>query len=204
MQMISAFPTMQGVVPVWTRVLSDMGKRVLDFSINHFNLIINGSVTAYGAEEIVLNCIAAAPEIASLNAKIDQVRKNQLLVHGTCYALSGVLGITEILAQYGLYQPGVLSSLCGAGAWGLFIFANLYSLEKHIKLYELADKLPEVEGRHLKISASLGIINSLGYVMTGIFSFFPGTLGIAIALSCLSILAGTVKFFYDIMALRSK
>lgn len=184
--------------PTWFNILSDIGKRALAIGLERFPLIINGSVLAYGGEEIAFNCWPLSPASTPLIAKIEIVKKKQLLVHGVCYAISGGLGLVSSLTS------GALSSISGTSGWAFFIAANLYALEKNVKLYELAEQIPEEQGKRLKASAAMGMINTLGYLLAAIFSFFPGMLAIVIALTVLALLAGSVKFFFDLFALNNK
>ena len=101
------------------------------------------------------------------------------------------------LESYHLLNLGGLGPALKMTGWSLFLYANLYSLDQQIKIYCHAKELGGKLGHRNQVSAVLGMMNSIGYILATVFSLFKGTFAIAIALGVLAAFAGALKFFYD-------
>lgn len=184
-----------------------LSERVWKLTLKYFGLIQAVGVLGFGAQEFGLSFLPNAiqwrnkpddrmQDLAALR-NITAIQTEQSGAHGLLYIGSGVLctaGELEVanLVDLGGSGPALLKS-----GWTLFLFANLFSLEQNIKLYHAAMKIEGTLGHRLKVTAILGMINNLGYVLSTIFSFFPAMTAISITLAILAIMAGTIKFIYD-------
>ena len=187
-------------------------ERVFSLTLKYFGLLQSAGVLGFGLQEIGLGYlpvkwgwnVKAETSFGSQKIQNQQQVKNiqgiqaeQSGVHGLFYLGSGALcTLGEMEAASWLKLGGLGPDLIQSG-WTLFLFANLFSLDQNLKLYNEADKLGGTLGHRLKVSAILGMINNLGYVIGTLCSFFQGTMAVAIILALLAIMAGTVKFFYD-------
>jgi hypothetical protein len=193
---------------------TEICKRIFAISARHFGLFQGIGVMAYGADEVLLQYVpaqlgwgrATAPEKEMSSEKIRDlevikyirgINAERACIHGGFYLGSGILNVLVGLETANLLNlRGIAPSLETAG-WNLFLFANLFALEQHIKLYQSGCDLGGEAGHRIKVSAILGIANALGYVLGTLFIYFEQTSAIAIALSIFAVLAGTIKFFYD-------
>ena len=187
-------------------------QRVFSLTLKYFGLLQSVGVLGFGLQEIGLGYLPVKwgwnvkAETSSGSQKIQNqqqvkniqgIQAEQSGVHGLFYLGSGALcTLGEMEAASWLKLGGLGPDLIQSG-WTLFLFANLFSLDQNLKLYNEADKLGGTLGHRLKVSAILGMINNLGYVIGTLCSFFQGTMAIGIILAILAIMAGTVKFFYD-------
>ena len=200
----SAIPSYasQAIVPILK-----LTERIWRLTIKYFNLIQAAGVLGFGAQEYGLGFlpnsikwkIGQHEKVDGLNPvkKILAAQTSQCGVHGLLYLGSGALCTAGELEAANFINLGGTGPALLKSGWTLFLFANLFSLEQNIKLYQAATKIEGTLGHRLKATAILGMINNLGYVLGTIFSFFPVTTSIAIALAILAIMAGTIKFFYD-------
>lgn len=181
-----------------------LSERVFQLTLKHFGLMQSTSVFGFGLQEIGLEYLSANRNTDVFSERdqqqirnIKKIQAKQTLVHGLCYLGSGVLcTLGEMERVSWLNLDGTGNAFIQSG-WTLFLFANLFSLDQNIKLYHAASRFEGTFGHRLKMSAILGMISNLGYVVGTIFSFFEGTAAIAIFLAVLSMMTGTVKFFYD-------
>lgn len=195
---------------VYTHVvlpILNLTERVWKLTLKYFNLIQAAGVLGFGAQEYGLGFLPTDinwkkeqdDKLHTLNPvkNIKAIQAEQCGVHGLLYLGSGVLCTAGELEAANFIDLGGAGPALLKSGWTLFLFANLFSLEQNIKLYHAALKVGGTLGHRLKVTAILGMINNLGYVLGTIFSFFPPTTAIAIALAILAIMAGTIKFFYD-------
>lgn len=181
--------------------------RVWKLTLKYFGLIQAVGVLGFGAQEFGLSFLPTAirwknepdERIQDLAAvrKIMAIQAEQSGVHGLLYVGSGVLCTAGELEASNLAALGGMGQALLKSGWTLFLFANLFSLEQNIKLYHAAMKVEGTLGHRLKVTAILGMINNLGYVLGTIYSFFPAMNAISITLAIFAIMAGTIKFIYD-------
>lgn len=192
--------------------ISKLTQRVFLLTKKYFGIMQSAGVFGFGLQEIGLGYLPVKWSWNKENSSENDVQKiqshrlikdikgiqaEQSGVHGLFYLGSGALcTLGEMEGANLLNIGGVGPSIIQSG-WTLFLFANLFSLDQNIKLYSTASKLGGTLGHRLKVSAILGMINNLGYVISTVCSFFQGTMAIAVILALLAILAGTIKFFYD-------
>ena len=195
-----------------TKSILKLTERVWQVTLKYFGLIQAGGVVGFGAQEYCLGYLSSVwnqksivpnlcdkEKIEELTAVkyIQVIQTEQYGSHGLLYLGSGVLcSLGEMEAVNWLNLEGVGPSLLKSG-WTLFLFANLFSLEQNIKLFYEATRINGTLGHRLRVTAILGMINNLGYVLGTLLSFYQGMEVIAISLAMLAIMAGTLKFFCD-------
>ncbi len=195
----------------WFHTALDLTHRVFKYAMGCFGLVQNGSMIAYGVEEVAVGYlpskfqsnnqkVAQSPQLK----KIEKIKADQYGIHGVAYIASGILGTLGGLESYKLLSMGGFGPSLETAGWSLFLFANLYALERNIKIYQEAEKLGGTLGYRYQVSAILGMVNALGYIFATLFTVIPGTQMVALALALLAIFAGTIKFFYDFFQLASE
>lgn len=193
--------------------VSSVGQQIYQLAVQLFNLIQNLILCAFGIKEWGFD-FAPSKAQHERSKTISEVADEQIdhlskihgivaefnLVHGALYLGSGISGSLGIVGEF-LNWGAAVPILQHIGA-GLFIIVNFYALGQNMKLLDEAQKLSE-EGTHpklarkLKWSAVMGIINNVGYILSTILLFFPGTFYVGVALGVLAFLVGTVKIIYD-------
>lgn len=180
--------------------VSAFSNALCQFAKTRFLLLQNAFMVGYGIKEFFLDRRAAKnlPCRGSIE-KIEQLRKHFLSIHGLTYIAVGVLGALEAMDQYAWLSLGQALPAITFGSAGLFLYGCLYALEYYTKIYKEAVALEksaghEKQARALKISSTLGILNSLGYLASIFFALYPPTQAIALLLATFSIFVGTVNF----------
>lgn len=150
------------------------------------------SMHAFPNHPIIKTCLNGLHEIETPTKKYQQI-------HGASLLSSGILNIIDYTIDTRFDRPfpfiGTASSI-------LFIYANILSLEENIRIYRGARKLMDTkqneEGIRLCRSAILGIINSLGYIVSNILLELGRGTPLAIVLAMIAAFIGAVKVVYDL------
>lgn len=199
-------------------IISSIITRIYQLTIEHFTLLQNSFLAGFGVKELLIDflpqhlnskpemrtfTLIGSPEASSKEfTRLKAINKEFSLVHGMLYLNCGTAGMLDALHEMGYVNFSSHEPLFNYMASGLFLFVNLYSLEKNIELYLQADLLGEDEKydklkNSLKISSVLGILNNLGYITVSLFSFFPMDEIFYLVLVCATIFAGCFKILYD-------
>lgn len=194
----------------WYHTALDLTDRVFRYAMGCFGLVQNGSMIAYGVEEVAVGYLPSKFGSKSEKAtqplplkKIEEIKTKQFGVHGIAYIASGIFETLGGLESYKLLNLGGIRPSLEIAGWSLFLFANLYNLEKNIRIFQEAKELGGTLGHRYQVSAILGMMNSLGYIFATLFTSIPGTQEIALTLALLAIFSGIIKFFYDFFQLNT-
>lgn len=185
-------------------------QKIYQFAQQHISLIQNLVLCAFGAKEVCFDFTSSKEQHEKYKttsdkvdhiAKILEIETGFTLVHGALYLGSGLSGLlAEIFT--GIAVP--IFQNIGAG---LFLIVNMYSLEQNIERYYYAQKLAD-EGIHpkianrIRISAAMGIINNIGYILSTIFLLIPGAFYVGVALGIFAFFVGTIKIIIDCFCLN--
>ncbi|NGX41778.1 MAG: hypothetical protein K940chlam7_00050 [Chlamydiae bacterium] len=229
MNVISAAMTcpnilMKGPRPI-LETISFLAKKIYELTLHYFNMLQNLVVVAFGGKEMLADFVSTvvkakgrtSPDIDRGDFYSPHVRKVQnaltefSLIHGLFYLGSGIAGAGAATHELQWLNLGLAYPVFQYVSSGLFLYVNLFSLEKNIQIYYHAHKMAETAtgeklsfANRLKLSAVMGIINNIGYVLATLFTFFPGTYVAAIVLACFSIFVGSVKIIYDYFCITPK
>lgn len=187
--------------------------RIHALSLRYFNLAQNLCVLGFGTKELAWDWAPAmtAPPFSTaalpgrkIRQKIKNIYREYSLVHGTLYLGSGFSGGLAAAHDLGWLNLGKGAGFCEGIGSGLFLFANLYSLQQNLKLYAQGMKLAQKGdcyskqlGAKLRLSAVLGIVNNLSYILATLFAVFAAPAALSIALGCFAIFTGCLKILYD-------
>lgn len=211
-------------------IVSTIATKIYELTLHYFGLLQNAFLVGFGVKDVLVDFIPmdihlnkgrAQKKIILVNEignhyfyhlkKIQGILAEYSLIHGIFYLGSGLCGGLASLHDMQWLNLGIASPIARYLGSGLFLYANLYSLEQNIKLFYHAQKMSEkgkgealTLANRLQVSAVLGIINNIGYIMATVFSLFPGTLSVAIALGCFAIFTGALKILYDYFYVNSK
>lgn len=172
---------------------SQIVSKMIELTRQHFKILESVGLTGMGSKEIAFN--------ATVGSKSQKI---YFLAHGALFIASGLTSALIAANQYQFIQISKWVQLLSLTGNGLFLAANLLALYQNIESYKNALKL-ETSGliqdlekaRHMKYSAVLGIMNSLGYLMVPIATLFHAPLAFAIIFGCIAVSTGCLKILYD-------
>ena len=130
-------------------------------------------------------------------------------VHGICYTASGTLGGVASLHTHRLIDLGkafpVVSGLAGV----FFGSGNLSNIFYYVECYQQAEQLAKGDEPHLKeaarrikLTSVLGIINSLGYLITLASCLFGPIAWLPMVFGGIAMLTGCINIIYDFFFLN--
>ena len=116
--------------------------------------------------------------------------------HGVALIGSGIL--TSVDYAFVDRATPLFASI-GRAANILFIYASLLSLEENIRIYNQAKNLEDKTAAHqLRCSAVLGIINTLGYIASGVLLVLGLSTTLALVIGIIAAFTGGLKVLYDL------
>ena len=128
--------------------------------------------------------------------KIELPSNNYQQVHGVALIGSGIL--TSVDYSFVDRATPLFASI-GRAANILFIYASLLSLEENIRIYNQAKNLEDKTAAHqLRCSAVLGIINTLGYIASGVLLVLGLSTTLALVIGIIAAFTGGLKVLYDL------
>lgn len=201
----------------WYGYAASILNRIYRITMHYFGIIQNAAMAGFGLKEVMIDYIPQQIKIQhnskdKIPSLVNQAASNNLqnlksiqiinaefsLGHGLLYLGTGTVGLVDAAHTLQWLNLGEAQPLVHHATIGLFLFANLFSLEQNIRLYSEAQKLPQSPlANKLKISAVLGMINTLGYILSTLSSYFPGLEILYLILTCLALFVGCVKIIYD-------
>ena len=120
------------------------------------------------------------------------------IVHGMYYAGMGAFGGLTSLQDFGLVNLGITYTGLDKLSWVCFLCANIYMLQESVRMYlDVQDMEDHPTVDKIRLSAVMGIVNSLGYCMTAAVVLFGGPAAAALVLGGISVTVGCIKILYD-------
>lgn len=143
--------------------------------------------------------------------KVDDIGKQTLKspnpylnLHGGLMLGSGLFGLLDALHTFGIVHLGTIGRAVGAAGSLLFLAANVIALEENARIFNELQDTTETTGdkkeRHwLKLSAFLGCISNIGYIITTATLLFSGLTAFTLLAALLSCSAGGLKILFDLL-----
>lgn len=130
------------------------------------------------------------------------------ILHGLCFLGSGICEFLRVPHELGLALPAAGPGVVLAGAI-LFVIANILALFHNIgRLQYAADLMTAQEeelteqARAIQISAILGILSNLSYLVATISAIFAGPFAVALIFGCIGAVLGGFKILYDYLYVK--
>lgn len=216
-------------------IASTLIKRVYDFVAYYFQALQSLGLIGYAAKEILIDYHNLSnrprsnnepafnlhrvefrkdifvPKVARHHFKsIQDIKAAHFLGQGILYGASGVLSLAASLDRLNYLALGAALPIFHYGGWGLFLFACLFSLERHIRIYQEAKNMEgastgeinEKLAKRIKLSAILGMISDISYIFITAFSIFSAGFAFYIIFGCFAIFSIALKNIYDFFFLN--
>ncbi len=177
--------------------------RIIDFCRTHFKLMESAAFLTLGTKEIVYDnkrIRKTWPSITSFfRALIEEFKKKDFgIIHGALYMAVGITSSIIVAHQYQLLNLTKWIPFLSNTSNGLFIAANIFALNHYGNLYReaLFEKDPVIAGR-MRVSAAMGILSSLGYILVPLLTLFGAPIALPIVLGGIAVATGCIKILYD-------
>lgn len=157
---------------------------------------------------------------SSLSSKINQCRETTLpdtqslaairdfsIAHGVLFIGTGVCTALEALHEFSLINLGNAHSPIAWTGTGLFLFANMVSLQQNLAIFKqasemsLATEQDKQQAETMLRSAILGMISNLGYITATSIAILGAPTAIAVIIGCISAFFGSLKILHDFYCL---
>lgn len=213
--------------PQIINILATCAQKVAGFAGKYLNLFQWACLGTYGLKEILFDRIKPVKQkiqnlfnlrkdrvkecAQAILVKNDQIGKIPFNVaHGTIYAASGVAGGIAALNHLNFINIGSAVSFpleCVGN--GLFGIASFLTVIQNVRLYIAATKIEadaskeEIEAvKKIKISAIMGIISGLNYIVTAALLLCGVGATIALVFGLIGLVTGCIKILYDYYTFR--
>lgn len=168
----------------------------------------------YASKELCIDVNLEAD--SSLSSKIDHCRETTLpdtqslaairdfsIAHGVLFIGAGVCTALEALHEFSLINLGKAHSPIAWTGTGLFLFANMVSLQQNMTIFKqasemsLATEQDKQQAEKMLRSAILGMISNLGYITATSIAILGAPTAIAVVIGCISAFFGSLKILHD-------
>lgn len=209
-------------------------KRVYDLAAHYFQILQSIGLISYAAKEILIDYLPLSKGMRVSNKRdpilhrvgfredifvrqisdkhfknIHDIKASHFLGQGILYGSAGILSLGASLHGLHYIALGAALPFFHYGGLSLFLFGCLFSLERHIRIYQEANLMEDASvgeshelAKRIKISAILGMVSDISYIVLTAFSLFGGGFAPYIVFACLAIFSIALKNIYDFFFLN--
>lgn len=203
---ISRIPTFQIPLPPWAISIAEKSASLsTKISVVADAIFLPGCAVFLGIQGLSEMFSARKAPSAPTNGLLSH---HYLQTHGSFLLGSGVCTGLDVLHKWEFINLGsLLKVFQGIGSF-LFLYANVFALEKNINQYEslrqkISDHQPSPHEKWLLRGALAGILSNLGYITATAAAVFGAATAIALLIGVISACFGNLKILYDFLGERS-
>ena len=184
-------------------------KKIGHLGIRFFPLLCSVGLISWGIKELLIDTSASQTPSQRIKNSVDWFfekiklysspqERPKYVLHGIFFLGSGMAGIASEFNLLGYSQP-----LQAAGNL-LFVMGNVVSLELNIRKYLKASEIlnrnnEDPSAAALMKSASLGILNSLGYIICAAMMLYGYSTAILLLVGGFGSIFGCIKILFDLV-----